>query len=166
MVPADLPAIRQALTRELGPVNEPQSLSVADIFLACVRFLRGESAYIPGQVYGFLEAPAGVRASVTVSAEALRAAARAMDISRFLPVSIPVGDAVLGPADFLYAALDVLSGAASVTVTPRPQLNDMSAFPALQRLRMPGTWVHSPALEDRFLSDRLRWQAWTLRWGD
>ena len=80
-------------------------------------------------------------------------------------MSIPVGSAVLGPADFLYAALDVLTGAETATVTPRPQLNDMSAFPALQRLRMPGTWVHSPELEDRFLSDRLRLQAWTIRWG-
>ena len=165
VVPADLPAIRQALIRELGPVGDPQSLSVADIFLACVRFLRGESAYTPGKVYGFLDAPQGVRAPVTVPADALRAAARAMDISRFLPVSVPVGSAVLGPADFLYAALDVLAGAETVTVTPRPQLNDMSAFPALQRLRLPGTWVHSPELKDRFLSDRLRLQAWTLRWG-
>ncbi|MCI6908521.1 MAG: hypothetical protein MR832_05140 [Clostridiales bacterium] len=163
---ADLPALRCALSRELYPVTSPQSLSLSDIFLACAAFLRGEAQYSPGKVYGFLAPPRGVTSPVTVTADELRAAARETDFSRFLPVSIRVGDAVLGPADFLFAALEVLTGGAqTVECRPRTQLPSLAAFPALERFSLRGTWVHTPALRDDFLSDRLRLQSWTLRFG-
>ena len=40
------------------------------------------------------------------------------------------------------------------------------ALPELKTFRLKGTWVHTPQLEDRYLSDRLRWQLWTLRRDD
>ncbi|MEA4823862.1 MAG: hypothetical protein VB111_07100 [Clostridiaceae bacterium] len=166
VTPGDIPVLYDALRRALAPVTVPQSLSVADIFLACVTFLGGSTEYLPAHVYGFLSAPVGISEPVTVTADALRAAARYMDVSRFLPERIPVGDTSLGPADFLYAALDVLSrGADSVTLQPCPQLNSLAAFPSLERFSLRGTWVHTAALRDDYLSDRLRLQAWTLRYG-
>ena len=161
---ADLPGVKAALERNFGPVDSPASWCVADVFLAVVGFLRGESAYSPGRVYGFLSAPRGVTAPVAVSRAALVRAAHEMDVTKFLPPSIRVGDAEIGPADFLFAAMETLAtGAETVVVRPREQLGDLDALPELKSFRLKGTWVHTPALEDRFLSDRLRWQLWTLR---
>lgn len=161
---ADLPAVKAALERELGPVENPASWSVADVFLAVVGFLRGGKAYAPGKVYGFLDEPRGVARPVEVARAELAAAAREMDVSKFLPSSIRVGGAEIGPADFLFAALEALvDGKEKIVVSPRGQLGSLDGLPELKSFRLKGTWVHTPALEDRYLSDRLRWQLWTLR---
>ncbi|MGI6336539.1 MAG: hypothetical protein ACOXZM_05695 [Eubacteriales bacterium] len=165
VTPALLPVMREALSRELAPLDTP-SLSVADMFLACVSFLRGADRYTPEKVYGFLEPPYAVTEDVTVRAEDVRTAAREIDVTRFLPVRIRAGVHDLGPADFLYAMLDTLTGAQNVTVTPRVQMNSIAAFPKLERFAVRGTWVHTPALRDDYLSDRLRLQAWTLRYSE
>jgi len=165
--PSDIPTLRNALREKLAPVNAPFSLSVADIFQAAVRFLRGESEYVPGKVYGFLDAPRGITAPVTVTAAALRDAAAKIDLEAFIPPSIEVDGQPLGPADFLYAALDLLSdGSKTVTVTPREQLNSLADFPQLINFAPAGKWVHTPDFHDDYLSDRLRLQAWTLRYVD
>lgn len=161
---ADLPAIRRSLASAFGPVREPASWSLSDVFVAVVRLLRGEGAYRPGLAYGFLARPAGVSERTVLRAVDIRAAAERMDVSRFLPTSIRVGDKTVGPADFLFAALDVLTtGAEEVSVEPRPQLPDYGPFPNLAKIRFAGTWLHSPDLKDDYLSDRMRWQIWTLR---
>jgi hypothetical protein len=96
---------------------------------------------------------------MTITAEELRTLAKTLDCTGFLPPRI----GPLGPADFLAAALEVLCGAESVTLAPQPQQIDLAPYPKLRDLRLRGTWRHSDAFEDRWLSDRLRWQAWTLR---
>jgi hypothetical protein len=101
---------------------------------------------------------------VEVARAELAAAAREMDVSKFLPSSIRVGGAEIGPADFLFAALEALvDGKEKIVVSPRGQLGSLDGLPELKSFRLKGTWVHTPALEDRYLSDRLRWQLWTLR---
>ena len=165
---ADLPALRDALARSFGPVDAPASYSVADVFQAAVRMLRGETEYRPGRVYGFLSKPVGVSAALRVRADDLRAAARGMDLSRYLPASIAVGSRTIGPADFLFAALDVLvSGADEVEVVPREQLGSLENAPGLVDYYICGyeKWcIHSPDFKDRYLSDRLRYQLWTVRY--
>ena len=162
----EIPAIRAALTREFGPVRAPAEWSVADCFQAAVRLLRGEKRHEPDKVYGFLYAPEGVKAPVRVKAADLRAAARGIDLSRFLPPTIEVGGVRIGPADYLFAALEVLeTGAAEVEVVPREQLGYIARYlPKLATVNFKGTWIYTPEYQDAWTSNRLRWQFWTFRY--
>ena len=57
----------------------------------------------------------------------MRRAAATINTEEFLPVSIDVGDARIGPADFLFAALEILeAGADEVAIEPRDQLGDIA----------------------------------------
>lgn len=161
---ADLPALRAALARELTCVRAPASWSVADVFQAAVRLLRGETPPPPGKVYGFLSRPRGVAAAVEVSADDLRRAAAALDLETFIPPDVCVGGQAIGPADFLMAALDALvTGAERVTVRPREQLGSFREVPGIERMHLADSWVHTEAFRDAHLSERLRLQLWTLR---
>ncbi len=116
--------------------------------------------------YGFLSEPMGITESCAVSADGLRKAAQSLDLARFLPPQIRVDGQQLGPADFLFAGLDCLcTSDETITLQPRPQLNSLQGLPRLADFKLRGTWLHSPDLADRYLSQRLRLQAWTLRYG-
>ena len=163
----DLPAIEASLRADFGPVREPGSYCVADVFQAAVRFLRGdERACAPGKALGFVERPVGVAAPVKVRSADLRAAAAGIDLGWYLPPSIPVGGVALGPADFLFAALEALrTDAAEVEVLPKEQLGSFDRLPGLEKFSYMAGWpIHAPDLPDQRLSDRLRWQLWTLRY--
>lgn len=164
IVPTDIPGIRAALQRKFGDIREPASWSVADVFQAVVKFLRGESRHLPGKAYGFLSRPQGVAAPTEVSADELRQAAKGIDLSTFLPPMLTVGDKRIGPADFLFAALEVLeTGATCVTLLPREQLGSFKECPGLEKMHLAGKWIHPPSFKDNHLSERLRLQLWTLR---
>ena len=161
---ANVPAIRAALLGDFNCVKSPASWSVADVFQACVKLLRGESGHMPGKAYGFLSRPVGVSSPVEVSAADLRAAAAKIDLGTFVPSQIGVGGKMIGPADFLFAALEVLeTGAEKVTVAPREQLGSFKEAPGLEKMNIAKSWVHSPEFADAHLSERLRLQLWTLR---
>ena len=160
----EISAIRKALAKDFNTIREPASWSIADAFQAAVRLLRGEREYVPGKVYGFMERPRGVQSETTVSAADLKAAAARMDLSTFLPPEITVGGVAIGPADFLFAALEVLdTGAETVKVSPREQLGSFKEVPALEAMDISGKWLHTKEFKDKFLSERLRLQLWTLR---
>ena len=166
---AELPAIREALLRRLAPVERPGSWCVADVFQAVVKLLRGEKSHEPGYVYGFLEPPKGVAAPVRLRRADLSRAAEKIDLATFLPAEIAVGAQTVGPADFLFAALDALvSGRDEVVVTPRDQLGPIGELmPSLATYSMKGGWpLYLPTFEDRYLTARLRLQLWTLRYED
>jgi len=121
--------------------------------------LRGEERYEPGKVYGFLSRPQGVTAPTEVSADDLRAVARDLDLSTFLPAELSVCDKRIGPADFLFAALEVLeTGAERVTVCPREQLGRFKECPGVETMNLSGKWIHSHEFKDSHLSERLRLQ--------
>ena len=163
---AEVPALRAALLNRLAPVEAPASWCVADAFQAAVRLLRGEPEYRPGKVYGFLSRPVGVSVPGRVSADDLRRVAARIDLTRFLPTSIAVGDVRIGPADFMFAALETLeSGAAEVMVEPREQLGDLKTLmPGLVDFTTRGKWQYMNSYRDEYLSERLRCQLWTLRY--
>ena len=77
-----------------------------------------------------------------------------------------VGGTDLGAADFLVAALEALeTGADEVRVGPREQLGDVARLlPGLAGFTTRGKWRYAEDYEDRYLSDRLRLQLWTLRY--
>ena len=160
---AQLPAIRAALTEKFSWVSNPVSLSVCDCFYAAKHFLDSDSDYIPGDVHGFLQQPQGVQNPVTLTAAEVRTLAAAADPQRFLPPYFACSKGKIGPADLLFAMLEVSMGAKTVTVQPKEQQCDHSRYPALEALHMEDSWIHTPAFRDRYLSDRLRLQAWTIR---
>lgn len=162
---ADIPFVRAALRREFGPVREPASWCVADVFQAAVRLLRDEAPVRPGKVRGFLARPKGVSRPVRVSAAAVRAAAAKIDLESFLPSELDLGGGVrIGPADFLFAALEVLeTGSETVELVPRPQLGSFKEIPTVENLSIAGKWLHTSEFKDEFLSERLRLQLWTMR---
>ncbi len=158
-----LPAIREKLTESFTWLSEPVSLSIADCFHAARHFLTSDEAYVPGKVYGFLSEPEGTNEVITLSqAEVMELAGKA-DPAAFLPPYYTINGKKIGPADLLFAMLDVCSGAEAVTVSPKAQECDHSRLPAFKSLSLRGKWMHSPDFEDRYLSDRARLQAWTIR---
>jgi hypothetical protein len=109
----------------------------------------------------------GVEKPTKVQASDLRDAAMRIDLGTFIPSSINVGGVVIGPGDFLIAALEVLAnGSECVTVTPREQLGDLDGFPELRDFKPRGRWILPSEFKDEYASDRLRWQFWTLRYND
>ena len=111
-------------------------------------------------------APEGVRKPTSIKAADIMAAAKNIDVSRFLPTTICVGDVNIGPADFLFAALEVLeTGTETVLVEPRNQLGEISHYlPKMASANFKGTWIYTPEYKDRWTSNRLRWQFWTFRY--
>ena len=161
----DLPAIKAALEKDFGAISSPASWCVADVFHAVVELLRGRTPGVPGKVHGFVYPPQGVMQPVVVKASDLAEAASWMDLATFIPPQIAVGGAKIGPADFLFAALEVLTtGANEVTVRPREQLGSFKNCPSLETVDIKGGWViHSPELNGKLLDERLKLQLWTLR---
>lgn len=160
-----IPELRASLAQRLGPIGD--SWCVADAFQAAVKLLRGEESHMPGYVYGFLEPPRGVSAPTMVKTADLRAASAKIDLGTFIPPVIAVGGKEIGPADFLYAALDALeTGAPEVAVAPRDQLGPIaSLMPTLATYSMKGGWgFYEDSFEDKYLTARLRLQLWTLRY--
>ena len=162
LCPADMPMIHAQLKEKFYPVNVPVSLSVADVFAACVKFLRGVQLFSAGRVYGFLDTPYASTEPVTVSANDVREAAAKIDLSWFLPESFMVGDVKLGPADFLFAMLETLEGKECISLQPRVQEFDLTDFghladPVLNK------WMFSPDFKAEILKKCTLLQAWTLR---
>ena len=131
-----------------------------------VAFLRGGDSFVPGKAYGFLYAPKGVSAPCTLKTADLRQAAAELKDDGFLPTEIRVGEATIGPADFLFAALEALeTGADEVTVTPRDQLGEIARYlPKMATANFRKTWIYQDSYQDAWTSNRLRWQFWTFRY--
>ena len=83
----------------------------------------------------------------------------------FLPTEITVGNTVLGPGDWLRAALGVLCGEKTVTLVPAVQLPSLDKLPGIRDLDYAGgwRWMASDEFEDKYLSERMRLQSWTMR---
>ncbi len=160
---ADIPAIREKLRADFGTVDAPVSLSVSDVFLACRDILAGKNEHVCGKVYGFLDEPYAVTEGVTVTADEMRSSAAELPADGFLPTEITVGGKKLGPADWLFAAMDVICGADSVTATPREQMPSLDVLPNLKKAKSMRGWVNSDEFEDKYLTKRLKLQAWTMR---
>lgn len=163
MTPADLEEIRMQLNERFFPVTSPASFSLSDIFYACVDFLNGKERHVCGKTFGFLSAPFRAEKQFCVTGKEMRLSAESIAADTFIPEKITVGENELGPADWLYAALDILCGAEQTAVTGREQLPSLDILPQVRDASLKGTWRHSDTFEDKYLSDRLRLQCWTMR---
>lgn len=158
----DIPFIKESLEKDFWAIEKP-SYCISDIFLACKALLSGEESHTCGKVYGFLYKPCQPLWPTVVKKEELIAAAKEMKIDKFLPTKVKIGKKVIGPADFIFAALEVLMGAEEVRVEPKPQLPNLDRLPDLRDDSLNGRWIEDLAFEDKYLSDRLRLQIWTYR---
>jgi len=158
----DLPFIKECLEKDFAPINNP-SYSISDIFLAVKDFLLGKDAHICEKVYGFLDTPQGVLEETTLIKEDILKTAKEMNTDKFLPYEIDIAGKKIGPADFIFAAIDVLLGAESVIIKPKKQLPSLDGTPRLRDVNFKGGWIQSESFEDKYISKRLRLQSWTMR---
>ena len=159
----DIPEIARKLNASFENIRTPVSLSVSDIMLACRDLLQGKTEHKCGDVYGFLDAPYGIAEKIAIKADDVKRSADLIKDGEFLPSKISVGGIDIGPADWLFAALEALQGKDEIVITPREQLPSLDIVPETRDAYFKGTWRHSDSFEDKYLSDRLRWQIWTLR---
>lgn len=158
-----VPLIKAEIEKELYPTHSPLNLSLSDIFLTCRTLILGESSHECKKVKGLLYPPYAVTEPTTLSKEELTRAAAEIDPTGFIPEKINIGNKVIGPADFLRAALTVLSGEDDATVVPAPAMPSFRAFPRLETISFKGSWMQSDDFEDKYVSERLRLQSWTMR---
>ncbi len=162
----DIPNLYKSLKNALFPVQEPISLSLSDIMLACRDILLGKDEHICGDVFGFLSKPYEITKALLVSAQDIISACDQIKDGEFLPEKIKVGNEFIGPADWLYGAMEVILGAEQVNILPKAQLPSLDCMPEVRDSAFKGTWQHSDSFEDNYLSDRLRYQSWTMRFRD
>ncbi|MBE6650418.1 MAG: hypothetical protein E7613_03805 [Ruminococcaceae bacterium] len=161
--PQDIPEIKKWIDEEFFPLTRPDSLCISDILLACRDFLLGKSEHVCEKVYGFLDVPYAIPHPVKVTATEMKESAVQIPDGKFLPTEITVGSKKLGPADWLRAALIILSGKNEATVVPDKWQIDLNEFPQLRDLCFTGSWVHADDFPDKYVSDRSRLQSWTIR---
>lgn len=157
----DLPVIKAALEDDFFPITTPDSFCLSDMLLACRDFLLGAEEHRCGKVYGFLDAPYTVTQPIRLSKDELYRSADQIKDSTFLPTAIVIDGKKIGPADWLRAALAILCGEETTVIVPDKWQIDLNEFPRLRDNTFVDTWVHN--LPDKFLSDRLRLQSWTIR---
>lgn len=161
-----LPEIRERLQKEFAPINEPFSISVSEVFDACEYFITNEKehTYIPQKTYGFLSQPKALEKEMEISSETFIDVVKNMNRKRFIDSEFYVDKTVLGPSDMLFLMLDYLCDKnETLTAKPRRQLVNIDVLPNLKTLSLKGTWIHSDDFEDKYLSERLRLQCWTMR---
>lgn len=160
-----LPEIRKQLDEYFFPVTYPDSYCLSDIILACRDLLKGEYVHRCGKVYGFLDTPYAAEKKVTLSADEIRALADSFRDGEFLPEVLCIGDKRIGPADWLRAALALLTdGCREYTVAPDGAWQiDLDQFPELRDTVYKGSWMHCKNFEDRFITKRGLLQSWTIR---
>ena len=159
----DAPYLLSCLKERFFPVQSPVSLSLADMVLAARDFLLGKSEHICGDVYGTLAKPYEIEKSIVVTKDDMIKSCDQIKDGEFLPEKILVGGEYIGPADWLYAALEIVCGGDSAKVEPREQIPCLDCMPEVRDSDFKGTWQHSDSFEDNYLSDRLRYQSYTMR---
>jgi len=158
-----IPEIYAQLKERIFPVQAPMSLSLCDMVLACRDLLLGKTEHICGDVYGFLEKPYAADEMLTLTREDIISACDQIKDGEFLPPILKVGDEYIGVTDWLIGALEVLMGKELVIVSPKEQLPSLDCMPEVRDSNFKGTWQHSDSFEDKYLSDRLRYQSYTMR---
>ena len=159
----DSQMILSHLNNSLFPMQKPISLSLSDMMLSARDFLLGKDEHVCLDVFGFLDKPYEIDKPLTVSATDIIESCGQIKDGEFLPPKIKVGSEYIGPTDWLYAAYEVILGAPSVEIKPKNQLPCLNCMPEVRDSDFKGTWQHSDSFEDNYLSDRLRYQSYTMR---
>lgn len=157
-----IPVLKEQLEQHFFPVTLPDSYSLCDIFRACRALLLGESKHRCQESYGFLGEPFVMRKPTVFTREQMVASAATLRDHGFLPEFVYVDGNKVGPADWLRAALAILSGAESVRILPQQAQIDLWRIKGLRTLpRMLRSNLGGDKLEH--LAERAYLQTWTIR---
>ena len=161
----ELADARKQLNDSFFPVTSPNSYCIADIFLACRSHLLGERKHVCGKVYGFLSEPYVAKDKTTITRNEAIELAKEIKVEEFLPSEFLINNKKIGARDLLDAFLAfALDETDEYTIKPNKQWQiDLDQFPTLRDLNYRNSWINSEALNDDYLSDRLRLQTWTIR---
>jgi hypothetical protein len=141
-----------------------ESYTPAELFAAAVDVLAGRiDPWDAWAAMGPVSEPQAITEPVTLSAEAIRAAAAALRPVVYIPAAVQVGRATLGPGDFLRAMAQALQGNDAIRLTPGPQLPEAADWPALAQRVTSSDWLYPVGWTSEWVDKRLRWQAWTVR---
>lgn len=160
-----LPELRAQLAERFFFVRHAGACySLAELFFACAHFLAGRTGACAAEnALGPVDRPYAAPQRLHLERAALAEAAGRLDRALPVPAQLEVGGQLIGPADFLRAALALLAeGGDSVEVEPGAPLPDTSAFYRMDDFRLAGTWMHSERFSFEGVIDRLRWQAWSI----
>lgn len=157
----NIPYIRSEIKEELYPVTLPDSYCLTDIIYACRDILQGKKEHICKKVYGFLSEPYAISESMTLTRQEIIQGSYQIN-DGFLPEKITIGDKVIGPADWMRAAMDAICDEDVVTINPGPWQIDLDDFARVKNCTYKG-WVHSPEFKDEYLTKRYKLQTWTIR---
>jgi len=163
---SDLPAIRRELDQNFYPPRDGR-YSIAEVFHACTAFLQGSTEYDPAAqtLRGFLSVPHGICQPTDVSKKDILAAAAGFDKNNFIPSEFVIGKQKIGPADLLFAMLEVLTtDHETIRLIPREQNVMCPEFEDLCNFDLKDAWMYVKEFRDEYVSDRLRLQSWTLRY--
>ena len=163
VTPEMIPEIKKAIDEDFFPLTVPESLCLTDVLRACRDFLLGKGEHVCTKAYGFLDLPYTIPHPVKVTVDEMRESASQIPDDTFLPTEIIVGGKKLGPADWMRAALAILSGERAFTVVPDKWQIDLNEFPTLRNQNFANRWVHMESFKDEYLSNRARFQTWTIR---
>ena len=161
----ELSDIRSQLNESFFPVTTPNSYSIADVFLACRSLLLGCEQHLCGKVYGFLSEPYVTKEQITITRDETRELAKNIKSENFLSPVFYINGKKIGPRDLLFAFLAfLLDDVNEYTIAPNNAWQlDLDQFPTLRDLNYKASWIHAETLNDDYLSDRLRYQTWTIR---
>jgi len=141
-----------------------ESYTPAELFAAAVDDLAGRpDPWDAWAVMGPVYEPQAVTKPVTLSAEAVRVAAGQLQPVVYVPAAVQVGQATLGPADYLRTMAQVIGGAEVATILPGPQLPEAADWPELAQRVTSRDWLYPLGWTSDWVDKRLRWQAWTIR---
>ena len=165
ITPRNLYDIHEQLKDKFFPVTTPNSYCIADILQACCSFLLGKDKHVCGKVYGFLKEPYVSSEALTINRSEAVKIVKEINFSDFLPEKFCINEKTIGARELLDALLAfLLYDAESYTITPnQPWQIDLNEFPTLRDLNYKGSWIHADSLNDSYLSNRLRYQSWTIR---
>jgi hypothetical protein len=141
----------------------------AELFAAAVHVLAGRIDPFPAWgVMGPVNDPTAQsdvpsQGALTLAAEDIRRAAATMEPIVYVPATVQVGRATLGPGDMLRAMAQVLTGAQEIILHEGPQVPKAAARPDLAHHQTSSQWCHPPEWTSEIVDNRLRWQSWTLR---
>lgn len=144
-----------------------ESYTPAELFAAAVDELAGRpDPWDAWAVMGPVYEPQALTEPVTLSAEAVCAAARQLQPVVYVPQAVQVGRVTLGPGDYLRAMAQVIEGAPEITLLPGPQLPEAADWPELAQRVTSREWLYPEGWTSDWVDKRLRWQAWTIRPAD
>ena len=157
-------ALRKAKERFFFVEEGGETFSLAELYEACVHFAGGgRGDFTPRGKRGPLEKLFSLSTPAAVTAEDIRREAANRQVFDQAPSSLRVGQTEMGPADFMWAVLEMLEGKEEIALSPFDCTIHTEDYYSFDKFVLKNTWMHPEDFEDRYTTERLRLQAWTIR---